>query len=301
MIVTSSLDSIDLVLGANVTTNQLHINTSYNRVSSTAITPVKNVTVTNNTTAVNIVPAPSSGNQHQLRYCNIFNADSAKATVTVRTNYNSTTRTAISTTLQVNEYLQYTHRTGWKVFDINGALKNINGDTFINNPTIPEYNHTGGVATAASIATGTSVCYYIGKATGNHKNINIPILHINPAAVSITWAEAAIYKGTPTLGTAPTLTRCGFVDISAIFGITVATATARGIYIPVTNISAGDDLWFVIGNQASTTISTRVNTNADDIGAGFVLTVSSRPSLNSTLSPTLSTTIQPPRITWQGD
>lgn len=299
MIVTSSLDSIDLVLGANVTTNQLHINASYNRISSTSVTPVKNCTTSSNTTAVNIVPAPSSGNQHQLKYCNIFNADSAQSTVTVRTSYNGTTKNVISTTLQVNEYLQYTHKTGWKAFDVNGSTKIFNTNSpIVSNPIIPEFSLSQ-AATSLQLAT-TTYCYYIGKATGAHKNIVISF-YISAQAATVTWAEAAIYKGTPSLGSTTTLTRCGFIDASAPWARNGVAPIAN--YIPVTGINAGDDLWLVLGNSAVTSVSFRSNSVPDNISAGFFLTAgSSRPSLSSSLSSTtISTTATPPRITWMGD
>lgn len=298
MQVSNTTDKIELVLGANVTTNQLHINASYNQVSATGVTPVKTSITSSNTTAVSIVPSPSSGNQHQLRYCNIFNADSAQATVTIRTNYNSTTRNVISVTLQVNEYLQYTHRTGWKVFDINGSVKVVNGSMFINNNIIPEFSQTANTnSSTLQIASGTSYCYYMGKATNSYKNI-LATVNVTVAAATITWSEVAIYKGVPSLGTAATLTRCGVVDTSGIFAAGTGT---RGVFIPVSSINAGDDLWFVIGNQATTPVTVRANSIADDIGAGFVMSVASRPSTTATLSPTLSTTITPPRINWMGD
>ena len=126
MLLTSTTDSIDVVLGASVTTNQLQLVSSYTNTSSTAVTPAKTTTVTNNTTAVNLVPAPSSGISRQLRYASIFNSDTRPATVTIRYNFNGTTRVVLTTVLQVNDYIQYTHKTGWKVFNMNGQLRNVN-------------------------------------------------------------------------------------------------------------------------------------------------------------------------------
>jgi hypothetical protein len=244
------------------------------------------------------VPSPSSGNQHQLRYCNIFNSDSAATTVTIRTNYNGTTRNAIVTTLQTNEYLQYTHRTGWKVFDINGSLKTANGDVFWQHPTFTDFFITSNYTSTYTLST--TACVYMGKATNSYKQVMVNVFLGTPGS-GVTWAECAIYKGTPSLGSIPTLTRCGFVDTSGLF---ITTAGGKGVLIPVTNINAGDDLWFAAGNVATTqNIVLRAHSIVDDIGAGFfgTLSVGSRPSLSGSISPTLSTTANPIRFTWHGD
>lgn len=294
MIVTSSLDSIDLVLGANVATNQLHINASYNRLSPTSITPVKNCTTSSNTSAVNIVPAPSSGNQHQLKYCNIFNTDSTRATVTVRTNYNGTTRNAISTTLQVNEYLQYTPKTGWKAFDVNGSLKTTFSYNSISEMKMPEYTLTTTTGTSAALGT-TTYCVYLGKSPVRANQIIVNYI-LTTAAVTVTWAEMAIYKGVPVIGSGTTLTRAGFIDVSVVW-TNITGQTIKNAAIPVTGVDAGDDIWLVVGNSASTSGQLRVFTVADNIGAGFIQTAgSSRPSLSSSLSTSVSTTLSQPIV-----
>lgn len=298
MVVTATTDSIDVVLSASVATNQLHICASYNQTTSSTIIPVKNVIVTNGVSAQSIVPAPSSGNQHQLRYCNIYNTDTTQATVTVRMNYNGTTRNVITTTLQVNESLQYTHRTGWKSFDMNGALKTTQNNLKLHVPFAPPF---GGFLTTnftSTISLATTQCLYIGRATNSHKNILINTL-VSTAAASVTWAEAAIYKGIPAFLVTGTLTRCGFTDITS--AITSGTG-ARSFYIPVSGINAGDDLWFVVGNSAVTNCLLRAGNILDVIQAGFVATASTnRPSSNPTLTPSASSSTNPPRITWQGD
>lgn len=292
----ATTDKIEILLGANVTTNQLQFVVSYNDITSTAVTPAKTVSVTNNTTAVDLVPAPSSGVSRKVKWISVFNSDGAASTVTIRGNYNGTTRNIFTTTLQVNEYIQYTSQVGWKVFDMNGALKITNNDMVVNNPIIPPFSLSTNTSTNYSLAT--TQCVYLGKATNNHKNITLAVF-TGVGAATVTWSEAAIYKGTPTLGSAATLTRCGFVNTSPIS----QTGTgAKGIHILTTNINTGDDLWAVFGNVASTNLSLRANNVPDTIGAGFVLTAgTSRPSLSGSLSPIISTTSTPVRLTWMGD
>ena len=298
MLVTATTDKIEVVLAAAVATNQLHINVSYNASTSTGVTPTKTVTVTNSVTAVTVVPAPASGNQNQLRYCNIFNADSVPATVTVQINYNGTTRKVISVTLQVNEYMQYTYRTGWKVFDMNGLVKN-----FTNNYAMSEYKTTEHIFTSSMSATFTlgtnTYAYYLGKATGAYTNVMLNYIIIG-AATGTTWSELAIYKGIPSLGANSTLTRVGVVDCNGNWA--VAGTINRATSIPCNNlVQQGDDLWAVISSSGGTAATFRGFNLPDDIGSGMIQTSSSnRPSTNATLSCTVSTTVTGPFINWQG-
>jgi hypothetical protein len=236
MLVTSSLDSIDLVLTTNVTTNQLQVISYYNALTTASVTPVSNFTISNGTTAVNIVPPPSVDTQHQLKYCNIFNSDSSNATITIRGNYNGTNQNVFSTTLQVNEYVQYTQKSGWKSFDKDGSLKTENNDIVVNVPIIPPFSLTTGTGTGISITT--TQCVYMGKATRNHKNILFS-LFVAVVASGSTWVEVGVYKGTPNLGNSTTITRCGSVSWANIAQISTG---GRGVFVPVSGISAGDDL-----------------------------------------------------------
>lgn len=300
MLLTSTTDSIDVVLGANVTTNQLQLISSYTDTTSVGVTPGKRTTVTNNTTAVNLVSAPSSGVSRQLRYASIFNSDSRPATVTIRYNFNSTTRIVLTTVLQVNDYIQYTHRTGWKVFNMNGQLRNVNNFNTISEVRSQEFLLFIGVTTnVTTLSTGNTYCGYLGKATGPYNTVAINNNIITAIGATISWFELAIYKGTPSLNTSVTLTRLGFVDISQ-------TSTQGGqnrvFMIPVSGVTPGDDLWAVYGVSTTGTAPTyRAADVADNISAGFIQTAgNNRPSTTLTLTGTVSTTFTFPQTYWNG-
>lgn len=289
MLLTATTDKIEVVLGASVTTNQLHIISSYNDTTSSSVTPTKTVTVTNNTTAVDLVPSPASGHQRSLRWASIFNSDIIDATVTIRTNYNGTTRTVFSTNLKVNEYIQYTHRTGWKVFDQNGALK-----SNINAPQSNEWNalaHSMNLTLGGQSLGTTTYCTYMGKATGNHKLVNLSGIRLTAFPVTVTWAEVGIYKGKFNVGSSVSLTRLGWTDLGTGWN---GSNVNKWVQVQITNCQAGDDLWFVIGNSASTSMSIRSLSIVDDIGAGFLQSAgSNRPSLNTTLTGTVVSATTP--------
>jgi len=301
MLLTSTTDNVQVIIGATGV-NPLHIISSYNDTTSTGVTPTKTVTTigaTGGTGPVNIMPAPSSGHQRSLRFASIFNADSVAVAVTIRTNYNSTTRIVLNTTLQVNEYIQYTHRTGWKVFDMNGSLKNYTGfydmtDCSYNSIVLSSANATN------TALTNTGICLYLGKATGAYSTVIVEHYIGSTSGASITWAELAIYKGTPQIGANTTATRVGYADMQALWLSQVNIYRFTGI--SVSNVQAGDDLWVVFAASAVTFPTFRTHNVADNIGAGFIgtLPASTRPSTSSSVTISPSTSVLQPWIVWNG-
>jgi hypothetical protein len=299
MLLASSTDKIEIVLGANVTTNQLQFIASYNNISSTAVTPAKNVGLTNNTTAVDLVPSPAGSDERQLRWCSIFNSDSVASSVTVRINFNGTTRTVFSTILQVNEYIQYTHRTGWKVFDVNGAIKVQNNFNAMTDIRAQEFFQTTASTSNVTYSSPNTYCTYLGKSTGPYNSILVNFV-VNVAITgTVSWAEMAIYKGKPSLGTGTTLTRLGVSNIAQTL---TQTGQNRWVTVPVTGVAQGDDIWLVVGvNTTGTSPAFRMADRADVIGAGFIQTAgNNRPSTTLTLTGSISTTVNGMQSFWNG-
>lgn len=294
MLISATTDRIEVVLSASVTTNQLHIISSYNDSTSSAVTPTKTVTVTNNTTAVNMVPAPSAGSSRQLRYANIFNSDTAPATVTVRTNYNGTVRNVMTVTLYPNDYMQYTHRVGWKVFSFNGQMKNASNCIVVSDLGSQVFFHTNSTTASTTIGSG-NFCGYLGKATGPYSTI-ILLCTVLASGTLSPWFEIGIYKGTPSLGANVTLTRVAWQDVSGTFA---QVGQYRWLHIPVSDISPGDNLWFVLSLGSGASVTMRSATVPDDVGAGFIQTTAAlRLSLNSTLSCSLQSGVTLPAVFW---
>lgn len=73
-----------------------------------------------NTTDVDIVAAPSSGDR-LVRQIHIYNADSASVTVTVKTDAGGTERKLITATLATGQSLIYNSSNGWVVGTLTGA------------------------------------------------------------------------------------------------------------------------------------------------------------------------------------
>ncbi len=116
MIITGTSDKIQFKLGSTAAT-ELPFTVDYNNYTATGVTLVSNNGTSNDTTAVDLVPSPSSGQQNELRYCSIFNADSSSETVIVQVFDGTNTRVVFRATLGVGDTLQYQLEKGWEVLD----------------------------------------------------------------------------------------------------------------------------------------------------------------------------------------
>lgn len=123
IILTQTTDKIQVKLSGAVTSNQLQCFTSYRDTTTTSITPGRNIIVTNNTTAVDVVGSPASSTQRSVEYLSVYNADTASATVTFLFNDNGTTYELNIATLLPGEKVEYQAGLGFKVLDTFGASK----------------------------------------------------------------------------------------------------------------------------------------------------------------------------------
>ena len=121
--ITQTTDALKIVLTASVTTNQLSFLVAYRDDAGSSVTAVRNADDTNNTTAVNLIPSPSSGHKHLCDYINIFNSDTASAQVTVYFDANGTQITMHKVTLAPGERTEYTAESGWNTYNTSGSIK----------------------------------------------------------------------------------------------------------------------------------------------------------------------------------
>ena len=298
MILDATTDSLDIVLASAITTNQLSFTVYFDDFTSIGVTPTKNVSVTNSTTPVNLISAPAASHQRKLKYCSIFNGDTALSSVTIRFNNNSTLRNILIVTLYVNESIQYTPEAGWQVYDANGSLK-VSGLYQAPGGLRPtEYFGAANTTTTLTLTNTNAFCFYLGKAERNFSSISIAHRVTTAITATVSWAEIAIYKGTPAIGANATLgTRLGFTSTAGVW-------TATGIYVTAVSLSgcsAGDDLWVVFSNSTSGTVAQIRAGLVDDVQGGFVQTVNNaRPSTNSSLSGTVQNATAHAWVSWQG-
>ena len=140
IILTTTSDKIQVVLGGSVTTNQLKCFASYTDTTTTSVTPGRNALVTNNTTDVDLVPSPASSTQRLVSYLSVYNSDTVSSTVTINLYTTSTTYKLITMTLSSGERIEYQQGEGFKVFASNGSFKTT--PNAIGSPFSTEIQHT---------------------------------------------------------------------------------------------------------------------------------------------------------------
>lgn len=276
MITLTSTQSLEVLLGAAIATNQLNVVASYVNIdtSGEALTPGTTLINTNSTTAVEAVAAPSSGQQRQLKFLSVYNTDTATATVTVRVHTSGSDYIVIRVILLSGEQLQYSPENGWIVLDAQGGLKKTLG--------YPESQFLQGNIDAANITgtltltNGTSFATWLGRTGKEVSRVSLIYRLTTVVGATISYAEAAIFKGDINLGGNPTLTRLGFADISG------PVANGGGQTIVQVTLSTparpGDNLWAVIGASTSGTQGVIRAGLGDDIQTGAYASISGRPS-----------------------
>lgn len=141
---------------------------------------------------------------------------------------------------------------------------------------VPPFFTTAALTGTRTITSTNSFAVYLGKAPRSLSSVALR-LRVTTAAATITWAEVAIAKGLINIGGNPTLTVVGFADVSAVINST----GQKSVTVNVSSgqsVQYGDDLWAIIGNQATTAAVVRAQTMADDLSVGACATVVARPS-----------------------
>ena len=123
MYLNASTDKLEIVLGGTVATNQLNWNVSYQDITSTGMTLPQSAGAgnTNNATAVDIVAAPAASTTRQVTHINVFNADTATATVTIQKDVSGTNYVLISYAVTSGDTLMWSREDGWRLAKAGGS------------------------------------------------------------------------------------------------------------------------------------------------------------------------------------
>lgn len=164
IVLDSTTKLLQIILSGAVTTNQLQFSASYADYVATpaAFTPGANSGLTNDTTAVTLVGAPAASTQRQVKRINVYNADTAPATVTIRLSDSGNFRTQLSVTLQVGERIEYEDAEGFRVFTVAGAVKVTAVQSTVDQTRISGFKLTWGAANSLGIGTGTAYIPSVG-------------------------------------------------------------------------------------------------------------------------------------------
>lgn len=120
IILDATTETLQLVLAANITTNHLQYTTSFVDVDSTTYTPSNSEGLSNNTTDVDIVSAPSSGFTRQIKQITVYNNDTVNATLTIKKDVSGTDKILCKIILNSGDTLQYNDRSGFSVLSSTG-------------------------------------------------------------------------------------------------------------------------------------------------------------------------------------
>jgi len=119
MIFLDSSTNLTIELAATVATNQARCYASWRDTKTGELAPGFTSADTNNTSAVNLVPAPAATYTRGIDFITVHNDDSASITVTIKVG----TRILYKVTLAVDENLQWTDSTGFLVISAAGTVK----------------------------------------------------------------------------------------------------------------------------------------------------------------------------------
>ncbi len=117
MYLSASNDKIQVVLSGAITTNQLRCVASWQDITSAGMTlpQSSSQTLTNDTTAVDLVAVPAASTTRQVTHINIFNADTVAATVTVQKDVSATDWILVRSLLQAGDTIQWSREAGWVI------------------------------------------------------------------------------------------------------------------------------------------------------------------------------------------
>ena len=125
IILNSTTDKVQVFLTSAVTTTELSCFVSYRDTTSTTITPIRNVTLTNGISSVDLVGSPAASTQRIVDYLSVYNNDITMAEVTVRFVDNVTYYKLCVLRLAPGEKLEYQDGEGFKVISNGYSIKTV--------------------------------------------------------------------------------------------------------------------------------------------------------------------------------
>lgn len=272
IILSSTTQTIEIVLSG--TGETLHWSISWiDTTSSSAVEDSDEgvLTVVGTYTAV---AAPASGARRLIKAASFTNRDVDPCTVRVQKD-DATSEFALlgDVTLQPGDALHYEDGTGW--YRTPPPTTSVTPAAAV---MLPPHFSTANLTSAKTITSASTFAVYLGKAPRSFTSCNMR-LRVILAAATITWAEVAIAKGSINVGGNPTLTVVGWSNVAAVVNSlgqkTIAINVASG-----QRVDANDDLWALIGNNATTALQVRALSIADDLQVGLQASLATRPSSN---------------------
>lgn len=223
-------------------------------------------------TTTDVVAAPTGGDVRNVKTIMIRNKGASPNTVTVVYDQNGTDFELYKAELSAGEQLTFSEVGGWVTSNADSLLYESPSVTL--SPIFTTAALTG----TRSITSTNTMALYMGRAPKALTSVKLRC-RVTTAAATITWAEVGLARGTPVMGGNPTLTAVGFADVSASYNSTGQKTTTINVSSGQV-VQRGDDIWLLVGNQATTALVVRAQTMADDLQAGLSAAAVTRPSSN---------------------
>lgn len=230
LILSSTTDNIQVVLGGAVAANQLQCVASWRDISYTpsdSFIPGRSVVTTNDTTDVNLVAAPASSTYRVVDYMSVYNSDSADAVLTVKFDANGTEYILWKGTLLSTQTLIYTDSNGFSTSSAGGVAS-----VFTLASGSPPSAPASGFLSFFVSDLASRLNFFYKSSLG----YNLPLqeaLYETPFAMWVPAAAAGVYLGTngANLGTAasapPTTTNLYTAMRRSTFATVVTTANQQ--------------------------------------------------------------------------
>lgn len=216
MYLDSTLRKMQVVLGAAKATLDCPVLVDYVDITATTTTPGLYPSLTNGTTAVDMLPAPAASTQRKVNGVSIHNKDTASINVQINLLDNATSYQIIDLVLPIGDTLGYTDTQGWYTVS-------------------PVENLTSIVPSIVSSIGGTA-----NAITGSPNPFRDP-LSTNEAysfLVAATNTEAVTLDLGTSDGAVPIRYRGAELPAGTIRAGDVAIVTFNGAYFVLTNIAA---------------------------------------------------------------
>ena len=276
------------MLTLNTTTETLNLETrlaisldyqvSYVDLTDTTFTPGSMQGSISTIANTAILTAPGVSTVRQIKYLSLRNrSTSGNNTVIFKKNTGATDYHITSPiSLRADEGVVYSEQGGFEVLNATGLPYLISvTDQPVSSITFPEWCAVGSTTTNKSLFSNTSWAIYVGKAPWALAGANVKY-NVTTAAASITWAEVGLATGPVVANGNSALTVVGTTDIS---GVINSTGIKNTRILATHSIHEYDDLWIIIGNQATTVAEIRQGTNIDEHQQGMASSkVDTRPS-----------------------
>ena len=123
LILSTTSDKIQVVLATASATTQMSCFVSYRDTTSTSITPIRNVVLTNSTSQVDLVGSPAASTQRVVDYLSIYNSDTIVNEVSIRFFDGTNGYRLMVTRLAIGEKIEYQEGIGFRVINNGSSVK----------------------------------------------------------------------------------------------------------------------------------------------------------------------------------